>query len=158
MRPSFLCLLAPAVVSATQYNFAKEYSGSSFFDGWNFYGNYDNLTNGDAIFVNASAAASDKLAYVDPSTNHAIIKVDNTTTVPYNYKRNTVRINTLDTFSVGSVWVSDMVHVPYGCSVWPVSTFHELSIVQNLISINRRHGGVKRRIGRWEGRWTLLKE
>lgn len=116
---SLLYLLGPTIVSATQYNFAKEYSGSSFFDGWNFYGNFDNLTNGDAIFVNASAASSDQLAYVDSSTNHAIIKVDNTTTVPYNDKRNTVRINTLDKFSVGSVWVSDMVHVPYGCSVWP---------------------------------------
>ena len=62
-------------------------------------------------FVTASAAVSNKLAYVDPSTDHAIIKVDNTTTVPYNDKRNTVRINTLDKFSVGSVWVADMVYV-----------------------------------------------
>jgi hypothetical protein len=60
-------------------------------------------------FVTASAAVSNKLAYVDLSTDHAIIKVDNTTTVPYNDKRNTVRINTLDKFSVGSVWVADMV-------------------------------------------------
>jgi hypothetical protein len=66
-------------------------------------------TNDLNSFVNASAAASDKLAYVDPSTNHAIIKVDNTTTVPFNDKRNTVRINTLDRFSVGTVWVSDMM-------------------------------------------------
>jgi len=116
---SLISILAPVVVSATQYNFAKEYSGTSFFDGWDFYGNYDNLTNGDTIFVNASEATSGKLAYVDPSTNHAIIKVDNTTTVPYNDKRNAVRINTQDKFSVGSVWVSDMIHVPFGCSVWP---------------------------------------
>jgi hypothetical protein len=116
---SLLCLMLPALVSATQYNIAKEWSGASFFDGWDFYGNYDNLTEGDTIFVNASEAANSKLAYVDSSTNHAIIKVDNTSTVPYNYKRNTVRITTQDRFTVGSVWVADMYHVPFGCSVWP---------------------------------------
>ena len=34
-------------------------------------------------------ATQSKLAYVDDS-GHAIIKVDNTTVVPYNYKRDTV--------------------------------------------------------------------
>lgn len=54
------------------------------------------------------------LAYVDPNTNHAIIKVDNTSTVPFNQKRNTVRITTNEGYSVGSVWVADMLHIPYG--------------------------------------------
>ena len=31
------------------------------------------------------------LAYVDPNSGHAIIKVDNTTFVPFNQKRNSVR-------------------------------------------------------------------
>ncbi|EGN98170.1 glycoside hydrolase family 16 protein, partial [Serpula lacrymans var. lacrymans S7.3] len=109
----------PALVSAATYNAVKEYSGSTFFNDWTFYNNYDNLTNGDAIFVSASEGASDQLAYVDSSTLHAIIKVDNTTTVPYNQKRNTVRITSNDSFAIGSVWVADMYHVPYGCSVWP---------------------------------------
>lgn len=68
--------------------------------------------------MNAAAATSDRLAYVDSSTNHAIIKVDNTTTVPFNDKRNTVRINTQDKFSVGSVWVSDMVCVIIFALYW----------------------------------------
>lgn len=59
--------------------------------------------------MTAANATADKLAYVDTTTNHAIIKVDNTTTVPYNDKRNTVRIATQDRFSVGSVWVTDMM-------------------------------------------------
>ncbi|KAG6820615.1 hypothetical protein H0H93_014218 [Arthromyces matolae] len=59
------------------------------------------------------------LAYVDSNTNHAIIKVDNTSTVPYNEKRNTVRISTDDRYGLGTVWVADMLHIPYGCSVWP---------------------------------------
>jgi len=116
---TLLLLVAPTLVSATSYNLVKDYSGDSFFDGWNFYGNFDNLTNGDAIFISASDNTNDKLAYVDPNTKHAIMKVDNTTVVPFNDKRNTVRINTADRYGVGSVWVADMIHVPFGCSVWP---------------------------------------
>jgi hypothetical protein len=54
-------------------------------------------------------AASAQLQYVDPVTNHAIIKVDNTTVVPFNDKRNTVRITTQDSYGIGSVFVADMV-------------------------------------------------
>lgn len=68
-------------------------------------------------FVSASVAASQQLAFVDPNTNHAIIKVDNTTNVPFNIKRNTVRITTNDSFSVGSVWTADILHVPFGVSL-----------------------------------------
>ena len=42
------------------------------------------------------------------------MKVDNTTAVPFNDKRNTVRISTKDRFAVGSVWIADMLHVPFG--------------------------------------------
>ncbi|KAJ8081049.1 hypothetical protein PM082_017889 [Marasmius tenuissimus] len=110
--------------AGTTYNVVQEYAGQTFFDGWEFYGNFDNLTNGDAIYVDASTASTSALAYVNPSTNRAIIKVDNTTQVPFNEKRNTVRITTKDRFSVGSVWVADMYHVPYGCSVWPAFWSH----------------------------------
>ncbi|KAG6810579.1 hypothetical protein H0H92_011279 [Tricholoma furcatifolium] len=115
-------------VAATSYDMIKDFSGPSFFDDWTFYNNYDNLTNGDAIqvvtqpyssFVSASVAASSQLAYVDSTTNNAIIKVDNTSTVVWNDKRNTVRITTNDRYGLGSVWVADMYHMPYGCSVWP---------------------------------------
>ncbi|GLB38171.1 putative hydrolase family 16 [Lyophyllum shimeji] len=112
-----ISLLTP--VAATNYDLVKEYAGSTFFDGWTFYDHFDNLTNGDAVFVSASVAKSAKLAFVDPATNHAIIKVDNTSTVPFNEKRNTVRITTNDRYGLGSVWVADMLHIPYGCSVWP---------------------------------------
>ena len=76
------------------------------------------FANASRSFVNRSLATSDQLAYVNDAGN-AIIKVDNTTTVPYNYKRDTVRIATADQYSLGSLWVVDMTHIPYGCSVWP---------------------------------------
>ena len=104
-----LLISSPHVLAA--YNLVREYSGSGFFSGWDFYGNYDNLTNGESLlhilhqevilkrlmgyvgdvnWVTQANATQSKLAYVDDS-GHAIIKVDNTTFVPYNYKRDTVR-------------------------------------------------------------------
>ncbi|KAF8587682.1 glycoside hydrolase family 16 protein [Ramaria rubella] len=106
------------VLARGQYQLTREYSGSSFFDRWQFYNNFDNLTNGDAIFVSQQVASSAQLAFVN-SAGNAIIKVDNTTTVPFNQKRNTVRIASTDLYGVGSLWVADMTHVPFGCSVWP---------------------------------------
>ncbi|KIY69291.1 glycoside hydrolase family 16 protein [Cylindrobasidium torrendii FP15055 ss-10] len=116
MRYALAAVLGAQLAAATSYDLAKDYSGSGFFDDWNFYDNYDNLTNGDATFIGADSSL--KLAYVD-SNNRAIMKVDNSSTVPYNEKRSTVRIASKDSFSVGNLWVADMYHVPYGCSVWP---------------------------------------
>lgn len=31
---------------ASNYTLLKDHSGTAFFDDWDFYGNYDNLTNG----------------------------------------------------------------------------------------------------------------
>ncbi|WVR04146.1 hypothetical protein IAU60_001145 [Kwoniella sp. DSM 27419] len=113
-------VLANANISPVQAStpLVKTYQGSSFFDDWTYYGHYDNTTNGDAIFANESVAESSKLTYVT-SSNTAIIKVDNTSTVAYNDKRNTIKITSNDAYPVGSVWVLDAVHLPYGCSVWP---------------------------------------
>ncbi|EMD34925.1 glycoside hydrolase family 16 protein [Gelatoporia subvermispora B] len=100
------------------YNLVREYSGQNFFTGWDYYGSYDNLTNGDVVWVNQSLATTDQLAFVNGAGN-AIIKVDNTSFVPYNDKRDSVRITTEDYFPVGSVFIIDAAHLPYGCSVWP---------------------------------------
>ncbi|TBU31022.1 concanavalin A-like lectin/glucanase domain-containing protein [Dichomitus squalens] len=120
MRPAaaLAALLSSAPGALATYTLVREYSGSSFFTGWDFYGNYDNLTNGDVTWVTQANATQSKLSYVDDA-GHAIIKVDNTTFVPYNYKRDSVRITSTDYFSVGSVFVFDANHLPYGCSVWP---------------------------------------
>lgn len=70
-------------------------------------------------FANKSVATSTpELTYVT-SDGSAIIRVDNSSTVQYNYKRDTVKITSTDSYPVGSVWVLDAVHLPYGCSVWP---------------------------------------
>jgi hypothetical protein len=74
----------------TAYELAEAYSGSAFFSGWDFYGSWDNLTLGDVWWLNETAAMQENLAYVNDAGN-AIIKVDNTSTVAYGDKRNSVR-------------------------------------------------------------------
>ncbi|TDL19676.1 hypothetical protein BD410DRAFT_791798 [Rickenella mellea] len=111
-----LCMVCFSV--GTSYHASKEFSGKTFFDDWLFYDDVDNLTNGMVVFASASSAAKTKLAYIN-SAGNAIMRVDNTTTLKLGQKRNSVRISSKDRFAVGSVWVADMLHVPFGCSTWP---------------------------------------
>ncbi|KAJ6486835.1 glycoside hydrolase family 16 protein [Mycena sanguinolenta] len=112
---SLLSLLF-SVVSC--YNIVDDFSGLSFFDDWDFYGNYDNLTLGDVVWLNEADAFTDELALVNAAGN-AIIKVDNFSNVPFNQKRNSVRITTKNSYDLGSLFIIDAVHLPFGCSVWP---------------------------------------
>ncbi|KAM0790911.1 hypothetical protein ACM66B_004218 [Microbotryomycetes sp. NB124-2] len=150
---AFLGLLeAASAQNTSKYSLVQRWQGSQFFDGWQFYGHYDNLTNGDVNFVNQSD--SSQLAYIT-SNGNAIIKVDNTSVVPYNEKRNTVRITTEQQFGIGSLWVMDALHVPYGCSVWPafwshapvwpsggeIDTFEGVNLVtRNQMALHTRSG------------------
>ena len=43
---SILFATTPAYAA---YNLIRDYSGTNFFTGWEFYGNYDNLTNGTSL-------------------------------------------------------------------------------------------------------------
>jgi len=58
------------------------------------------------------------LVYVNNAGN-AILKVDDVSNVAPNQKRNTVRITTQAAYNVGSLWIADIIHLPFGCSVWP---------------------------------------
>ncbi|KAJ7572205.1 glycoside hydrolase family 16 protein, partial [Mycena floridula] len=133
-----ICLLLTSLRlvagATTTYDMVKLYAGSTFFDDWIFYGAADNLTNGDANFLSADAAKAEHLAYVDQATGRAVIRVDNTSTITDDHKRDAVRIASSDTFSIGSIWVADMYHLPYGCSVWPgwYGTFHCIDTFQSV--------------------------
>lgn len=39
----------PALRVVSSYDIVREYSGSSFFDAWTYYGQYDNLTLGASL-------------------------------------------------------------------------------------------------------------
>lgn len=96
--------------SSNTYTLAKEYSGTDFFQGWDYYGAPDLLLNGmfcrsthrsyanahcrspgDVNWVTEAQAVAEKLAYVNDA-GHAIIKVDNTTYVQKEQKRDTVSV------------------------------------------------------------------
>ncbi|KAH9852517.1 concanavalin A-like lectin/glucanase domain-containing protein [Lenzites betulinus] len=107
------------VGSSMGYDLVRDYSGKNFFDGWDFYGFWDNLTLSQVWWVNETRATSENLAYVNDA-GRAIIRVDNTTNLPPNMpNRDTIRITTKDFFDYGSLLVFDATHLPYGCSVWP---------------------------------------
>ncbi|TCD61817.1 hypothetical protein EIP91_007862 [Steccherinum ochraceum] len=111
-------LLATVIPSSFGYNLVREHAGQNFFDGWNFYGGWDNLTNSQVWWLNEETATSAKLAYINDA-GHAIMKVDNTSVLTQGQKRSTIRIESENLYDLGSVWVVDMVHMPFGCSVWP---------------------------------------
>jgi len=48
--------------SAATYNLADDYSGTTFFDHWDYYGKYDNLTLGLHLFFSFFSAISDGTA------------------------------------------------------------------------------------------------
>lgn len=106
-------LTGPAPALGATYSLIESHAGSSFFDGWIYETGYDNTTNGDTTW-----SSSPSLAYVN-SDNQAIIKVDNTSTVPYNEKRDSVKLLSQNWYKAGTVFIMDAVHVPVGCSVWP---------------------------------------
>ncbi|KAJ6627720.1 concanavalin A-like lectin/glucanase domain-containing protein [Mycena sp. CBHHK59/15] len=103
-----------------QYFPLVEYSGTTFFSGFDFYGTIDNTTWGNVSYVDQANATNDHLAYVNANGN-AIIKVDNTSTVEGTgiLYRNSVRLTSKEEFPIGTLFVIDALHMPYGCSVWP---------------------------------------
>lgn len=88
------------------YDMVRDYSGNTFFQGWDFYGSWDNLTLGryvsseyevttqrnvlgDVWWLNQQDAFSQGLAALNNAGN-VILKVDNTSNVEYLQKRNSV--------------------------------------------------------------------
>ncbi|KAJ7232980.1 glycoside hydrolase family 16 protein [Mycena haematopus] len=118
MRSPSLPLFSLLFSVVSCYNVVDDFSGLSFFDDWDFYGNYDNLTLGDVVWLDQANAFNEELALVNAAGN-VIIKVDNFSNVPFNQKRNSVRITTKNSYDLGSLFIIDAVHIPFGCSVWP---------------------------------------
>ncbi|GAA5913727.1 glycoside hydrolase family 16 protein [Sporobolomyces salmoneus] len=120
-----LASVLPFLPSArAAYSLQTQYAGETFFDRWSFWGNRDNLTNGATYYV--TEEESKDLAYTN-SAGNVIIKVDNTSDVSYGRLRDSVRITTQDTFGMGSLFVLDALHTPYGCSLWPAFWTHGVS-------------------------------
>ncbi|KAK0443985.1 concanavalin A-like lectin/glucanase domain-containing protein [Desarmillaria tabescens] len=117
---TLILLLARILFTHALYAPLREYAGQSFFSGWNFPGNYDNTTWGNVTFVDQTTASMNKLAYVNDAGN-AILRVDNTTDITGTglIYRDSVKLTSQDLYPLGSLITIDLIHMPYGCSVWP---------------------------------------
>ncbi|KAF8647983.1 hypothetical protein AX16_006413 [Volvariella volvacea WC 439] len=114
----YLSLLGSQSPPVHSYVLVRDYSGSTFFDGWDFFGSQDDLIHGDVVWLNREDAFADGLASIN-NVGHAVMRVDHTTNVPLNGRRNSVRITSRDIYELGSLWIADITHLPWGCSVWP---------------------------------------
>ncbi|KAF7338906.1 GH16 domain-containing protein [Mycena sanguinolenta] len=118
-RAIFLLTFCAFRAAATYYPLI-EYSGTTFFDGFDFYGAIDNTTWGNVTYVDAADASAESLAYVNGAGN-AMIKVDDVSTVldvGIQYRKS-VRLTSQAQFEIGTLFLVDVLHMPYGCSVWP---------------------------------------
>ncbi|KDN37330.1 hypothetical protein RSAG8_10218, partial [Rhizoctonia solani AG-8 WAC10335] len=143
----FTGLLASQLVAAqnAKYTIAQDLSGSKFFDGWTFTNGNDAKNYGNVAYLAKDVAMTQQLAYISPAGN-AIVKVDNTTVgnpLDPAYGRASVKMNTTQPFTKGSLVIMDALHFPYGCSVWPAvwsqgspedawPQFGEIDIVENV--------------------------
>ncbi|GMK58304.1 hypothetical protein CspeluHIS016_0503360 [Cutaneotrichosporon spelunceum] len=107
--------LLPLAAAAT-YPLVDSHKGATFLDGFRTpAGAYDNTTSGDVFWAQKGNSS---VMYLNDAGRY-VLKVDNTSFVPYNEKRFAPSLLTERAYPVGSVFVMDAVHMPYGCSVWP---------------------------------------
>jgi len=99
----------------TTFQLQDNYSGPTFFDGFDFFNDAD-PTHGDVVFVDNATAWNQGL--VSTTDTQAIIRVDNTTNLESRQGRNSVRIGTKKTYD-GALFVLDIDTMPTGCGTWP---------------------------------------
>lgn len=83
------------------------------------------IHSGDVFWATADNTS---LLYVNDN-NRVIIKVDNESDVVYLQKRYAPKLLSQKTWDIGTVWVMDAVHMPYGCSVWPAFWTREFLLI-----------------------------
>ncbi|KAF4619190.1 hypothetical protein D9613_004737 [Agrocybe pediades] len=78
----------------------------------------------NVTYQDRNNATSKKLAFINGAGN-AIVKVDNSSVLSPPLamgdvvNRDSIRLTSLDSYPIGSLIIIDVLHVPFGCSVWP---------------------------------------
>lgn len=141
-------IVAAVIICATvtveasgAFTLLKDYSGTAFFDGFDFFTDRD-PTNGCVDFVDKSTAFASGLAGVDANSGQAFMRVDHMTVLgeprlavsgsaaPPPPPRRSVRVTSRDMYDpknlsgsadgLGAVLaVLDLHHMPTGCGTWP---------------------------------------
>ncbi|GAA5820193.1 hypothetical protein JCM11251_005520 [Rhodosporidiobolus azoricus] len=110
---------ATATAPAATPVLRKTYTGTDFTAGKEFeFSTNDDPTHGLVEYVDASTAATQGLARVT-SSGAAILAIDSTSTLGYNVKRPSVRIESKATYDSGTLMIFDLAHMPWGCATWP---------------------------------------
>ncbi|KAF2768794.1 hypothetical protein EJ03DRAFT_327930 [Teratosphaeria nubilosa] len=118
-----------APTSSNTYKLVADYSGPSFFDGWDFFTGADPTTGYVTYQSQASALQKNLAGFIsrplgpNGTTTSAYIGVDYTTNLTGSTAsgRDSVRISTNATFSGGGLFIADINHMPIGtaCGTWP---------------------------------------
>ncbi|KAJ5123932.1 Concanavalin A-like lectin/glucanase subgroup [Penicillium bovifimosum] len=102
--------------SKLNYTLKDSYSGSSFFDDFEYFTAAD-PTHGFVQYIDRAASQWMNLTYATETS--AVLKVD----TKYNGSeaangRQSVRITSKKTYADG-LFIFDIIHTPYGCGTWP---------------------------------------
>ncbi|KAI9822580.1 MAG: hypothetical protein M1827_000299 [Pycnora praestabilis] len=100
--------------SKLDYSLQDTYSGSSFFDNFDYFTGYD-PSGGFVHYVDQPGSVQQNLTYA--SSTSAILRVD-TTNTDASTGRNSVRISSKIQYDSG-LFIFDILHTPYGCGTWP---------------------------------------
>ncbi|KAI9744184.1 MAG: hypothetical protein M1818_002336 [Claussenomyces sp. TS43310] len=101
--------------SALTYNLNSTFSGTSFFDNFDYFTGYD-PTAGFVHYMLPEQAKPYNLTYAGADT--AVVRVDNTVSDPNAHGRYSVRLTSKLAWDTG-LFIFDVHHTPYGCSLWP---------------------------------------
>lgn len=101
--------------SAINYTLVDTYSGTTFFDEFDYFTGYD-PSSGFVHYVDESVATSTQYNLTYASSDSAVLRVD-TTDTDASTGRYSVRITSKKQYNTG-LFVFDVLNVPYGCSTW----------------------------------------
>ncbi|KAI1415307.1 glycoside hydrolase family 16 protein [Hypoxylon sp. FL1857] len=105
--------------SRLNYSLSDEYTGTSFFDKFNYFEGYD-PAQGFVHYVPRERAAQLNLTYA--TTDTAVLKVDTSVGPGSNPDASTgrfsVRVESKTQYDRG-LFIFDVRHTPYGCGTWP---------------------------------------
>ncbi|ORY74605.1 endo-beta-glucanase [Protomyces lactucae-debilis] len=96
------------------YHLVEDYSGSSFFDGFN-YEDAPDPTHGHVLYQSRKSAQAMNLTYIG-NDGIAYLHTESYAQAPQG--RPSIRISTKRTFTRG-LFVLDLLHMPVGCGTWP---------------------------------------
>lgn len=100
--------------SALNYTLVDDYSGTRFFENFDYFTGYD-PAQGFVHYVDRDGSAALNLTYA--TADSAILRVD-TADTNATTGRKSARISSKKQYDTG-LFIFDIVNTPYGCSTWP---------------------------------------